>query len=80
MKYIVYIIESQKDGSRYIGYTTNLEKRIHDHNHGSNKYSSTKMPWIIVWHCIFRNQNKAREFEKYLKHGSGHAFANKHLI
>jgi predicted GIY-YIG superfamily endonuclease len=78
--YYVYILESLKDASRYVGTTEDLKKRLLDHNSGSAKYSSTKRPFKIVWYCAFQNKAKSLNFEKYLKHGSGHAFANKHLL
>ncbi|RVB34094.1 GIY-YIG nuclease family protein, partial [Mesorhizobium sp. M7A.F.Ca.CA.004.05.1.1] len=33
--------------------------------------------WRIVTHMAFSNRAKAASFERYLKSGSGHAFANK---
>lgn len=75
----VYILESKKDGSKYIGMTDDLKQRIKDHNSGSAKYSKTKKPFSLIWYCAFLNKSKALKFEKYLKHGSGHAFAKKHF-
>lgn len=77
--YYVYIIESKKDNSRYVGFTRDLKNRIQEHNALEGKYSSTKAPFILVWYCAFVSKQKALEFEKYLKHGSGHAFAKKHF-
>lgn len=79
MRY-VYILQSQKDKSYYVGFTTNLKKRIKEHNWHLTKYSSSKTPFILVWYCAFRNKKLALDFEKYIKSGSGFAFRNKHLI
>lgn len=68
------------DGSLYIGSTENIKRRFIEHNNGSSKYSSTKRPYKLIWYCTFPNKTKALIFEKYLKHGSGHAFTKKHLI
>ncbi|HET8575342.1 MAG TPA: GIY-YIG nuclease family protein [Candidatus Paceibacterota bacterium] len=78
--YYVYILRSEKDQSLYKGSTQNLSKRIEDHNNGSARYSSSKKPYKLVWYCAFQNKPKAVAFEKYLKHGSGHAFTTKHLL
>ena len=78
--YFVYIAQSQKDQTLYTGTTTNLEKRLVEHNSGSSRYSSTKKPFIYIWYCYFKNKQQAYDFEKYLKRGSGIAFRNKHLI
>lgn len=76
----VYILQSSKDQSHYVGITTDLRKRVLQHNSGQSKYSKTKKPFILVWYCAFRIKSRALAFEKYLKHGSGHAFARKHLV
>jgi len=78
--YYVYILRSKKDGSRYIGVTVDLKRRLLEHNSGSSKYSKTKRPYILKWYCVFINKQKAYRFEKYLKSSSGYAFTNKHLL
>lgn len=38
------------------------------------------MPWKLVWYGGFSTEKEARDFELYLKTGSGKAFAYKRLI
>ena len=78
--YYVYIIQSQKDKSYYVGSTENLKKRLQEHNRGEVIYTSSKTPYELVWYCAFRSRKKALDFEKYLKQGSGFAFARKRLV
>ena len=78
--YFVYILQSEKDHSYYVGITMDVDKRIREHNSGSSKYSSNKRPFKLVWYCVFKNKSRALKFERYLKAGSGMAFRNKHLI
>ncbi|MCL5016209.1 MAG: GIY-YIG nuclease family protein [Patescibacteria group bacterium] len=78
--YYVYILQSDKDRSYYIGVTSDLKRRLQEHNSGNVKYSKTKRPYKISWTSIFRTKSRAYEFEKYLKSSSGHAFAKKHLL
>ena len=78
--YYVYILKSLKDESLYFGSTENLKKRLNEHNTGKSIYSTTKKPYKLIWYCAFQNKTQALIFEKYLKHGSGHAFAKKHLV
>jgi putative endonuclease len=59
MNHFVYILKSDKDNTNYIGYTTDVEKRLKEHNQNSNKYSSSKAPWKLVWHCAFLDKEKA---------------------
>ena len=77
--HFVYILQSQKDGSFYTGQTENTETRLIKHNNGEVIYTSKKRPWKLVWYCAFADKEKAIAFEKYLKIGSGFAFARKRL-
>ena len=38
------------------------------------------MPWSLVWYGAFQTEKQARDFELYLKNGSGKAFAYKRLV
>ncbi len=78
--YYVYILKSEKDGSYYKGFTANLKSRVEKHNRREVIYSAKKAPYKLVWYCAFVNKDKAIEFEKYLKIGSGFAFAKKHFL
>ena len=78
--YYVYILKSQKDKTRYIGVTTDLERRLQEHNSGSVQYSRSKRPYRLVWYCVFTSKQKAYNFEQYLKSSSGYAFTKKRLI
>jgi putative endonuclease len=78
--FYVYILQSLKDQSYYIGITENLKLRLSDHNSGSARYSSSKRPYKLVWYCAFSDKKKALLFEKYIKSGSGFAFRNKHFL
>jgi putative endonuclease len=76
----VYILKSLVDGSYYKGCTDDLRRRLQKHNAKSVRYSSTKVPYRLEWYCAFKDKDKAFAFERYLKIGSGFAFAKKHLI
>lgn len=77
--YYAYILKSKIDGSYYSGSTHDLRQRLRAHNQHSVQSTKTKAPYKIVWYCAFEKKENAIEFEKYLKTGSGIAFANKHL-
>lgn len=63
----------------YIGYTTDLYGRLKKHNEGGSVYTSADRPWKLVMYLCFEDKSRAIEFEKYLKSGSGNAFAKKRL-
>jgi predicted GIY-YIG superfamily endonuclease len=76
----VYLIESvSAGGKKYIGYTEDLRQRISDHNAGKNVSSAPYRPWRLRTYVAFSTKLQALEFEKYLKSGSGHAFARKRV-
>lgn len=78
--YYVYLISSLNfPNKNYVGYTNNLEQRLEKHNSGGSVYTSDFRPWKLVTYLCFNNESKALEFEKYLKSGSGYAFAKKRL-
>ena len=79
MKY-VYLLESQSHpGQRYVGLTSDIELRLAAHNAGQSTHTSKFRPWFLVGYLAFAVESKAAAFEKYLKTGSGRAFAQKRL-
>ncbi len=79
MKY-VYILESvNHPDHHYTGLTDNIETRLEKHNAGQVRHSSKHAPWRLKTYIGFTDEARAHEFEKYLKSGSGRAFAKKRL-
>ncbi|MGE0268565.1 MAG: GIY-YIG nuclease family protein [Candidatus Omnitrophota bacterium] len=79
--YVVYILRSQSmPNKHYVGFTTDLKKRLTAHNAKKSSYSRKYAPWEIHTYLVFTSENKARDFERYLKKGSGWAFLKKRLI
>lgn len=76
--YYVYILQCA-DGAFYTGCTGNLEERLKQHNAGHVHFTQDKLPAKLVTYIAFTDKYKAFEFEKYLKSGSGRAFAAKRL-
>jgi len=79
MMWFVYILTCA-DGSPYVGCTTDIERRIHEHNSHKVHFTVDKTPVKLSTYIAFTDKYKAFEFEKYLKSGSGIAFRNRHLI
>lgn len=76
----VYIIQSIDDADQYYtGVTNNIENRLTDHNSLKSKHTSKYAPWRLISYHYFEDEQVALRFEKYLKSGSGRAFAKKHL-
>ena len=78
--YYVYLIESLSAGrQRYVGMTDDLRQRLREHNAGESSYTAKFRPWKVTTYVAFTDPAKAEAFERYLKSGSGHAFARKRL-
>jgi predicted GIY-YIG superfamily endonuclease len=78
--FYVYLIESlAAQGRRYVGLTADLKQRLLDHNAGKSPHTSKFKPWRLETYVAFTSRAKAEAFERYLKSGSGHAFARKRL-
>ncbi len=79
--YYVYLLRSiHLPLQVYIGFTEDLKTRLADHNAGKSKHTAKYAPWELISYHAFKDERKAREFEYYLKTGSGKAFANKRLF
>lgn len=78
--YFVYFLRSMSNPKQtYIGYTADIAQRLETHNSGGSVYTSKNKPWSMVTHISFDSEEKAKSFEKYVKVGSGNAWAKKHL-
>jgi predicted GIY-YIG superfamily endonuclease len=77
--YAVYLLKCS-DGTTYTGCTSNLQNRLERHNKGQVFYTSSRLPFELVTYIVFSDKYKAYNFEKYLKSGSGKAFANKRFV
>ena len=49
------------------------------HNAGETRSTARHRPWKVVLYVAFESRTQAHHFERYLKSGSGHAFANRHF-
>ncbi|MBY0434225.1 MAG: GIY-YIG nuclease family protein [Cyclobacteriaceae bacterium] len=67
MSFFIYILQSEIDGSFYIGQTNNLDDRLKRHNAGLERYSRTKRPWKIFWSSQVESRAEAMKLERKLK-------------
>jgi len=76
----VYILRSDSDPSRhYVGVTGDVENRLEWHNHGPSGQTVQHRPWSVIVSVEFADEQTAVRFERYLKSGSGRAFAKRHF-
>jgi predicted GIY-YIG superfamily endonuclease len=76
----VYLLRSERDPTRrYVGITDDLRRRLAEHNSDKPGHTRGHAPWRLVVAVHFDNAARAEAFERYLKNGSGHAFARRHF-
>ena len=79
-KRIVYILRSDVDPRRrYVGITNDIRERLAWHNAGPHGHTVRYRPWSLLVSIEFPDERSAVRFEKYLKTGSGRAFATRHF-
>ena len=75
MPFWVYILQSESTGKIYIGHTSNLERRLQEHNDkhlGKQRYTRKQQgPWIMIFSEEMPSRSEAMKREKFLKSGSG---------
>ena len=69
----VYLIQNDFDGKIYIGQTSDIKRRLNEHNNKGQKFTTRKNgKWIIIYLELFRSRKDAELREKKLKqHGGG---------
>ena len=77
--YHVYIIEEEIKGSWYIGYTTDLKRRLVEHNNHKNISTAEGHQWKLIYCETYVNKMDALGREKFLKSGSGWRFIKKQV-
>jgi len=70
-KYFVYLLLSLKDNRTYLGSTSDLERRVREHNKGKNISTKNRTPFKLIYFEEYDSLALARKREKILKTRSG---------
>ncbi len=79
MFFYIYILESAKDKKRYVGYTTNLVRRVEEHKKGLSFATRPRLPMKLIYFEACTNEEDAKRREFYLKTTRGRRFLAKRL-
>ncbi|MEB2785778.1 GIY-YIG nuclease family protein [Algoriphagus persicinus] len=63
----MYILYSEKLAKYYVGACTDLDRRIYEHNIGHSTFTSTGIPWILVYQESFDDLLSAKRRELQIK-------------
>lgn len=70
--FYVYCLQSEKEKEKlYFGFTSDLKKRLHEHNSGENISTKRYMPWKLIYYEACLTESDAHRREHYLKTNMG---------
>ena len=69
--YYTYVLQSLKDKKFYIGYTSNIGKRVARHNNGEVQSTKPRMPLRLIFYEAYLDQKDALRREDYFKTTKG---------
>ena len=79
MAYYVYVLRSEKDGSYYIGHTSDPEERLKRHSERRSGYTRNKAPWKLIYKEAFSTRSEAMQRERDIKRKKSRAYID-HLV
>ena len=77
--FYTYVLESKKDGKKYVGYTKNLKSRFEQHQKGKVESTKDRRPLTLIYYEACLTEEDALKREKYLKTYRGKQFLAKRL-
>jgi len=77
--YYTYVLLSEKDGKRYVGYTEDLKLRFEQHCKGQVESTKHRRPLKLIYYEACLEQADAKKREKYLKTHYGRLFLRNRL-
>jgi putative endonuclease len=72
--FYVYLLHSAKDKGFYIGFSTDLKRRLSEHTRGASLATKSRGPWKLIYYEAYTEREDAEGREKFLKSGAGTAF------
>jgi putative endonuclease len=77
--FYVYVLHSETDLGLYIGYSTDLRRRLEEHRQGLAFATSFRGPWRLIYYEAYVEAEDAQGRERYLKSGAGRRFLKSQL-
>lgn len=75
----LYILHSLKDNNFYTGITTDLKRRVKEHESGKNFSTAPRRPFKLIYYEVYLLKEDAEAREKYLKTSMGRRVIRKQL-
>ena len=77
--FYIYLLESIRHKKVYVGFTSDLIKRLKEHNQGLNFSTKPYKPWKVIYYEACLNEKDAKRREKYLKTSQGQRLLKRRL-
>lgn len=77
--YYVYILLSLKDNNFYVGFSSDLQRRLGEHKNGKVKSTKNRLPLKLLCYEAYVFKQEAENREKYLKSSDGRKDLRKRL-
>jgi putative endonuclease len=72
--WFAYVLRSMKDNGFYVGMSSDVERRLKEHNAGYNRSTRPRIPFELIYVERCGSRLDARKREKFLKSGAGREF------
>jgi len=69
--FYVYILKSRLDNKLYTGFTTDLRRRLSEHNKKMNISTKSRAPLDLLYYEAYVSQADAKLRERRIKHFAG---------
>jgi putative endonuclease len=77
--FYVYLLQSESDDGFYIGFSTDLRRRLREHREGKSFATSYRGPWRLIYYEAYLEEADALGREQFLKSGGGRRFLKAQL-
>lgn len=77
--YYVYILQSSKDNKFYTGFTSDLKRRVKEHQSGQSQSTKSRLPIKLIFYEAYILESDAKNRENYLKTSMGKRVLKKQL-
>ena len=75
--FYVYVLHSESDAGLYIGFSSDLRRRLREHQAGMAPATAHRGPWRLIYYEAYVEDADARGREKFLKSGAGRTYLKK---
>jgi len=77
--FYVYVLRSESDLGFYIGFSTDVKRRLSEHTRGASFATKSRGPWKLIYYEAYTEREDAEGREKFLKSGAGRRFLQAQL-